>query len=286
VQVSAIRDPFGALTVLYYDAAGMLVAFDRGGSRYYVATDAVGTPRVISTATGQVVKTLTYSSYGDLLGDSAPSFALPIGYAGGLVDAVTGLVHFGYRDYEPAAGRWTAIDPALYDGGQGNLYAYAQNDPVDLHDPTGLFCVGASAYEGVGGGAQVCVNNKGFSICAEAGVGVGQSFEINPLGDIADNGVSEVVEAQLNYGAGGISTAFTITPCLGQQVGKRQADIKATILGLGGKASATTDANGQNLQLGGDFSLNKFDMDSVGQTGLEGKAALQGCSNLPWAYLH
>ena len=55
---------------------------------------------------------------------------------------MTGLVHFGFRDYDPAAGRWTAIDPALYDGGQGNLYAYANDDPVDFRDPTGLFCVG------------------------------------------------------------------------------------------------------------------------------------------------
>ena len=55
------------LTVLYYDAAGILVAFDRGGSRYYVATDAVGTPRVVTDAAGTVVKALTYSSYGDLL---------------------------------------------------------------------------------------------------------------------------------------------------------------------------------------------------------------------------
>jgi YD repeat-containing protein len=38
-QVTAVRDPSGTLTVLFYDGDGHLIAFDRGGSRYYVATD-------------------------------------------------------------------------------------------------------------------------------------------------------------------------------------------------------------------------------------------------------
>jgi RHS repeat-associated protein len=290
LQVSAVRDAAGVLTVLYYDAADMLVAFDRGGSRYYVATDAVGTPRVVTDATGTVVKTLTYSSYGDLLADSAPAFMLPIGFAGGLQDAVTGLVHFGFRDYEPAAGRWTAIDPALYDAEQGNLYAYAQNDPVDFRDPTGLWCFGGSAYEGIGGGAQVCIDDKGFSICAELGFGFGESFEANPLGTMADTGVSTIGELQFNYGLGSISTAVTLTPCgstpLGQQSSKIQLDAKLTVLGQGVKDSTVIDSDGNVQPSTGDFSLNKFGLDSVGKMGFEGKLADQACSNLPWGYLN
>lgn len=289
LQVSAVRDPAGALTVLYYDAAGALTAFDSGGSRYYVATDAVGTPRVVTDATGTVVKALTYSSYGEVLSDSAPSFALPIGFGGGLTDPVTGLVHFGARDYDPAAGRWTAIDPALYDGAQGNLYAYATSDPVDFRDPTGLFCVGASAYDGIGGGAQFCVDDKGFSICAEAGFGFGESFEANPLGGMADNGVSAIGELQFNYGLGSVSTAVTLTPCgdgpVGPQQFKLQGDSKVTALGLGPEGSVNLDGNG-NVQSSGDFSPNKFDLGSVGEMGFEGKIAAQACSNLPWGYLN
>jgi RHS repeat-associated protein len=65
--------------------------------------------------------------------------SLPVGFAGGLADTTTGLVRFGYRDYEPATGRWTAKDPIFFKGGQGNLYGYTRNnDPVNWKDPTGL----------------------------------------------------------------------------------------------------------------------------------------------------
>jgi RHS repeat-associated protein len=54
--------------------------------------------------------------------DSNPGFQ-PFGFAGGLYDRDTGLVRFGARDYDAETGRWTARDPILFAGGQGNLYA-------------------------------------------------------------------------------------------------------------------------------------------------------------------
>jgi RHS repeat-associated protein len=153
LQITAVRDEAGVLTTLYYDEAGLLFALQRSGSWYYVATDAVGTPRVISDASGQVVKVLDFDSFGNPTADSNPTFVLPIGFGGGLADTATGLVHNGWRDYDPRAGRWTSRDPSLFGGRQANLYAYAGNDPVDGRDPSGLFCVGGSVYDGIGGGS-------------------------------------------------------------------------------------------------------------------------------------
>ncbi len=106
-------------------------------STYYVASDRLGTPRVVADASGAVVKAMEYDSYGFLHSVSNPSFDLPIGFAGGIPDT-TGLIRFGFRDYEPGSGRWVSRDRILYKSGQFNLYQYVHNDPINLTDSSGL----------------------------------------------------------------------------------------------------------------------------------------------------
>jgi RHS repeat-associated protein len=185
-EITASRDPAGVLTVYYYDR-GRLFGFVRGGAWYYVATDLVGSPRVVVDATGAPVETIEYDAFGKVLADSNPGFDLPVGFAGGLADRLTGLVRFGFRDYDPAAGRWTARDPMLFDGGATNLYRYAANDPGIVLDPTGLASLEVSAYEGIGAGFKLAVNEKGVSACVEAGPGVGRSVEFDLLDDLDGN---------------------------------------------------------------------------------------------------
>jgi RHS repeat-associated protein len=69
--------------------------------------------------------------------DTSPGFQ-PFGFAGGLYDADTGLVHFGAREYDAGIGRWISKDPITFGGRQGNLYSYANNRPVDHGDTNGL----------------------------------------------------------------------------------------------------------------------------------------------------
>ncbi|MGC9965624.1 MAG: RHS repeat-associated core domain-containing protein, partial [Syntrophobacteraceae bacterium] len=85
-----------------------------------------------------VVKELDYDSFGNILSDSDPTFRVPFAFAGGLYDPDTGLVHFGYRDYDPDTGTWTAKDPILFKGGDTNLFGYCLNDPVNWIDTFGL----------------------------------------------------------------------------------------------------------------------------------------------------
>lgn len=70
--------------------------------------------------------------------DSNPNFNIPFGFAGGFYDKDTGLVRFGYRDYDPEIGRWTARDPIEFEGGDTNLYGYVLGDPILFIDPDGL----------------------------------------------------------------------------------------------------------------------------------------------------
>jgi len=57
------------------------------------------------------IKEITYDSYGNILKDTNKEFKVPFGFAGGLHDRETNLVHFGYREYDPYTGKWTAKDP-------------------------------------------------------------------------------------------------------------------------------------------------------------------------------
>ena len=75
--------------------------------------------------------------YRNVLSNSNEDFQ-PFTFAVGLSDSQTKLVRFGARDYDASAGRWTAKDPILFDGGLSNVYEYVANDPINLADPNGL----------------------------------------------------------------------------------------------------------------------------------------------------
>ncbi|KAL2077775.1 hypothetical protein ACEWY4_027279 [Coilia grayii] len=124
------------ITSLYYDLQGHIIAMEiSSGDEYYVACDNTGTPRAIFNSHGKVVKELLYTPYGDIYHDSNPSFQLVIGFHGGLYDAQTKLVHFGRRDYDVVAGRWTTPNYDVWgelshNPKPFNLYAFKNNCPV------------------------------------------------------------------------------------------------------------------------------------------------------------
>ncbi len=109
----------------------------KGGGVFRFICDPRGSVRlVVNASTGAVAQRLDYDAYGRVLTDTAPGFQ-PFGFAGGLYDSATGLVHFGERDYDADAGRFTAKDPVLFTSGETNLYAYVFGDPVNRIDPEG-----------------------------------------------------------------------------------------------------------------------------------------------------
>jgi RHS repeat-associated protein len=110
----------------------------KDGVTYRLVADHLGSVRaVIRVADGVVVQQLAYDEFGNVLIDTAPGFQ-PFGFAGGLYDADTGLLHFGAREYDAALGRWTSKDPLRFRGGDVNIYAYVWNDPINVNDPSGL----------------------------------------------------------------------------------------------------------------------------------------------------
>jgi RHS repeat-associated protein len=111
----------------------------KGGTTYYLTYDQVGSLRIVADASGSEIKMIDYDSFGSIISDTNPGFQVPFGFAGGLHDQDTGLVKFGFRDYDPDIGRWTAKDPIRFGGGDVDLYGYVANNPVNFIDPLGLW---------------------------------------------------------------------------------------------------------------------------------------------------
>jgi RHS repeat-associated protein len=108
------------------------------GKQYKIITNQVGTPlRVVDSASGTVAEEFSFNEFGEDLLKKSTSL-LPFGFAGGIYDRDTKLVHFGARDYDPETGRWLSKDPIRFDGGDTNLYGYVLQDPINKIDFDGL----------------------------------------------------------------------------------------------------------------------------------------------------
>ncbi len=105
---------------------------DTNGTKYYLHYDQVGSLRAVSNENGDVVKEIVYDTFGNIISDSNETLKVPFGFAGGLYDRDTKLIHFGFREYDPFTGRWTAKDPILFAGGDSLYIGYVGVIPVEL----------------------------------------------------------------------------------------------------------------------------------------------------------
>ena len=121
-------------------------------------TDAVGSVRMITGPTGNVIARYDFTPFGETWDPQPNSDRLQFG--GKEFDAETKLNYFGARYFRPESGRFLSVDPklgaevALMDPQRWNRYSYVGNRPTRLVDPDGrgwlgvLFKVGKAAYKG------------------------------------------------------------------------------------------------------------------------------------------
>ena len=148
---------------------------------YYLHYDQVGTLRLVSNQQSQVVKEITYDTFGTILSDTNTSLNIPFGFAGGLHDRDTNLVHFGYREYDPQTGKWTAKDPIDFSGGDSNLYGYVLGDPVGFIDPSGEFGIAGGAYGAVSGAIGGYIAGGNWQSAFAGGIAGATIGLINPF---------------------------------------------------------------------------------------------------------
>jgi RHS repeat-associated protein len=102
------------------------------GVQTWLYADERGSIVAGANATGQLVNSTRYDIWG-----RPDAVHGRFGYAGHIWLIGPELYHMGARAYSPNLGRFIQPDPAGFAGGM-NLYAYADNDPVNRYDPFGL----------------------------------------------------------------------------------------------------------------------------------------------------
>jgi RHS repeat-associated protein len=126
------------------------VATIRAGTIYYIHTDHLGTPRLVSDPSQTVVWRWVSDPFGEASPDQdadgdGTRFVLNLRFPGQYYDAETERHYNYFRDYDPATGRYTQSDPIGIAGGL-NTYLYANGNPLTVADPAGTcpWCVPAA----------------------------------------------------------------------------------------------------------------------------------------------
>jgi len=90
-RLLAVYAGSGNLKQRYEYALGNTPAsYTEGSNRYYILTDQLGSPRMVTDEDGTLLREIEYDSFGNIVADSAPEIKLAFGFVGGLYDTDTG----------------------------------------------------------------------------------------------------------------------------------------------------------------------------------------------------
>lgn len=182
---------------------------DAAGPRTFL-TDALGGTLMLTDDAGVARTEYRYDAFGATVA-SGDASGNPFQYTGRENDG-TGLYYYRARYYSPSLGRFISEDPIAFGlGATPNLYAYVENDPTNLIDPTGELAwfvapiIGGLIGGGIDLGWQLFQNGGNFNcvdwgdVFLSAGLGAGFSM-LGPSGPIF--GRAGAKAASLGYKGG------------------------------------------------------------------------------------
>ncbi|WP_020526058.1 RHS repeat domain-containing protein [Catelliglobosispora koreensis] len=157
-----------AATRYYNDGLGVCAVRTAAGINWMIS-DHHNTQSLTVAAGNQAVTQRREKPFGGTRGTPAGSWPTTKGFVGGEKDA-TGLTYIGARAYDPAGGRFISVDPVIdyNDPQQMNGYAYSNNSPITMTDPTGKRHDDGGG--GGGGSSNPCANPGSFRMaerCAD-----------------------------------------------------------------------------------------------------------------------
>lgn len=110
------------------------------GSVLWFHQDQLGSTRGLSDSQGKFVAKYTYNAFGRRVSeageDAGPTPATPLLFSGQYTDAESRLQYLRARYYDPATGQFLTRDPPA--AATRHPYLYANGDPINNTDPSGL----------------------------------------------------------------------------------------------------------------------------------------------------
>lgn len=149
-------------------------------SVYFIQTDQLNTPRVITDENRGVVWRWDGDAFGVQPPDNTPTgetpFVFNLRFPGQAFDNETGLYYNYFRDYDPQTGRYVQSDPLGLGGGL-NTYGYVGGNPLSFSDSTGLI-PNPAELACAAGPNPVCIGGVAVDVGSWALAGLGTTAAI------------------------------------------------------------------------------------------------------------
>jgi RHS repeat-associated protein len=169
---------------------GAKAIYNTSGLAYYRHSDWLGSSRLTSTASRTMYSSSAYAPFGEQYGTYPSTGSLDPSFTGQDQDTVNNLYDFPARRQSSSQGRWISPDPAgrgavkLTNPQSWNRYAYVNNNPLRLIDPTGMDDCVSDPYQG----SCMGPGQPGGGGGAGGGGGGGDSCTGDDCGDDGNNG--------------------------------------------------------------------------------------------------
>lgn len=136
----AEADASNAITRYYvYGAAGLMAMITPTGEIYNYHYNAIGNTIAMTDQSQNMVNKYAYTPFGRIANEEE-TIQQPFKFVGqhGVMIEPDGFYYMRARYYDPQIQRFISEDPIGFAGGDVNLYAYVQNNPIMFVDPSGL----------------------------------------------------------------------------------------------------------------------------------------------------